>query len=74
MSRESFARVDNYIQEEIFGTNLHVVPTKENNSRNENLRRAKRERNDKGLNEIRIPPMEISGGAEIKVIRNSRRR
>ncbi len=83
MSRESFARVDNYIQEEIFGTNLHVVPTKENKSRNasgqrETGQRARSEskggRSDKGLSEIRIPPLEIAGGAEIKVIRNSRRR
>lgn len=74
MSRESIARVDNYIQEEIFGTNLHVVPTREKDSRSENLRRAKRERNDKSVSEIRIPPMEIAGGAEIKIIRNSRRR
>lgn len=88
MSRESFARVDNYIQEEIFGTNLHVVPTKENKSRNSTRQRetgqrdtgqrarseSKGGRSDKGLSEIRIPPLEIAGGAEIKVIRNSRRR
>lgn len=83
MSQESFARVDNYIQEEIFGANLHVVPTKENKSRNSTGRRetgrraigeSRGGRSDKGLSEIRIPPMEIAGGAEIKVIRNSRRR
>lgn len=85
MSRESFARVDNYIQEEIFEANLRAVPTNQSDiekcrNKNRALRspkdasRSKDQIRAKELSEIRIPAMEISGGAEVKVIRNSRRR
>lgn len=48
-------RVDNYIQDELFGANLAGMRTKTKKSTE------------------RIPPMEVSGGAEIKVVRSSRR-
>ena len=78
-------RVDNYIQEEIFEANLRAVPTNQSDiekcrNRNRALRspkdasRSKDQIRAKELSEIRIPAMEISGGAEVKVIRNSRRR
>ncbi len=78
-------RVDNYIQEEIFEANLRAVPTNQSDiekcrNKNRALRspkdasRSKDQIRAKELSEIRIPAMEISGGAEVKVIRNSRRR
>jgi len=50
--------VENFIQEEIFDTNLRDV----------------RAQASKSTSEIRIPGTEISGGAEIRVIRSSRRK
>ncbi len=50
--------MDNYIQGEIFDTNVRAV----------------RAQASKPTSEIRIPPAEITGGAEIRVIRNSRRK
>ena len=77
--------MDNYIQEEIFEANLRAVSTNQTHiERCRNGKRVLRSPNDtsrgkdqvraKELSEIRIPAMEISGGAEVKVIRNSRRR
>ena len=77
--------MDNYIQEEIFEANLRAVPTNQSDiekcrNKNRALRspkdasRGKDQIRAKELSEIRIPAMEISGGAEVKVIRNSRRR
>lgn len=77
--------MDNYIQEEIFEANLRAVPTNQSDiekcrNKNRALRspkdasRSKDQIRAKELSEIRIPAMEISGGAEVKVIRNSRRR
>jgi hypothetical protein len=50
--------VDNFIQEEIFEANLPAV----------------RAQASKSTNEVRIPPTEIAGGAEVRVIKSSRRR
>lgn len=50
--------MDNFIQDEIFTTNLREV----------------RAQATKSTSEIRIPPTEVTGGAEIRVIRNSRRK
>jgi predicted metal-dependent hydrolase len=50
--------VDNFIQEEIFEANLPAV----------------RAQASKPTSEVRIPPTEIAGGAEVRVIKSSRRR
>jgi predicted metal-dependent hydrolase len=50
--------VENFIQEEIFDANLRDV----------------RAQASKSTSEIRIPGTEISGGAEIRVVRSSRRK
>ncbi|NCV34506.1 MAG: M48 family peptidase [Actinobacteria bacterium] len=50
--------MDNFIQEEIFEANLPAV----------------RAQASKPSNEVRIPPTEIAGGAEVRVIKSSRRR
>ena len=50
--------MDNFIQGEIFGANLPAV----------------RAQASKPTNEVRIPPTEIAGGAEVRVIKSSRRR
>ena len=50
--------MDNFIQEEIFEDNLPAV----------------RAQASKPTSEVRIPPTEIAGGAEVRVIKSSRRR
>lgn len=50
--------MDNFIQEEIFEANLPAV----------------RAQASKPTSEVRIPPTEIAGGAEVRVIKSSRRR
>lgn len=50
--------MDNFIQGEIFDANLPDV----------------RAQASKPSNEVRIPPMEVSGGAEVRVIRSARRK
>jgi len=50
--------VDNFIQDEIFEANLPAV----------------RAQASKPTSEVRIPPTEIAGGAEVRVIKSSRRR
>ena len=50
--------MDNFIQEEIFEANLPAV----------------RAQASKPTSEVRIPPTEIAGGAEVRVIKISRRR
>ena len=50
--------MENFIQEEIFDTNLRDV----------------RAQASKSTSEVRIPGTEISGGAEIRVVRSSRRK
>jgi predicted metal-dependent hydrolase len=50
--------VDNFIQEEFFEANLPAV----------------RAQASKPTSEVRIPPTEIAGGAEVRVIKSSRRR
>ena len=50
--------MDNFIQDEIFEANLPAV----------------RAQASKPTSEVRIPPTEIAGGAEVRVIKSSRRR
>lgn len=50
--------MDNYIQDEIFEDNLPAV----------------RAQASKSTSEVRIPPTQIAGGAEVRVIKSSRRR
>lgn len=50
--------MDNFIQDEIFEANLPAV----------------RAQASKSTSEVRIPPTEIAGGAEVRVIKSSRRR
>lgn len=50
--------MDNFIQGEIFDANLPDV----------------RAQASKQTDEVRIPPMEVSGGAEVRVIRSARRK
>ncbi len=50
--------MDNFIQEEFFEANLPAV----------------RAQASKPTSEVRIPPTEIAGGAEVRVIKSSRRR
>lgn len=50
--------MDNFIQEEIFEANLPAV----------------RAQASKPTSEVRIPPTEIAGGAEVRVVKSSRRR
>ena len=50
--------MDNFIQGEIFDANLPDV----------------RAQASKPTSEVRIPPMEVSGGAEVRVIRSARRK
>jgi hypothetical protein len=50
--------VDNFTQGELFEANLPAV----------------RAQASKSTSEVRIPPTEVSGGAEIRVVRSARRR
>jgi predicted metal-dependent hydrolase len=50
--------VDNFIQDELFEANLPAV----------------RAQASKSTSEVRIPPTQIAGGAEVRVIKSSRRR
>ena len=50
--------MDNFIQDELFEANLPAV----------------RAQASKSTNEVRIPPTQIAGGAEVRVIKSSRRR
>lgn len=66
MVDNSFPHLDNFIQENLFGDNVSTMPAQKNYPR-KNLR-------SKQNAEVRIPPSPATGGAEIRIVRNSRRK
>ena len=66
----NFLHMENFVQEDLFATNVTQMPSVTKSSRSKKSQRTK----VPNVPEVRIPASPASGGAEIRLIRNPRRK